>query len=111
MDRRGIACFDEALADAGIAGNERLRQVLHGYFAWATRTTMSRYHRSADDVPVGLRIPQWSWEPEYRSAPATSPRPDKEARSTRRHTSEKASPSPVGGWNTFQNAARRSGRG
>jgi hypothetical protein len=24
-------------------------------------TTMSRYHRSADDVPDGLRIPRWSW--------------------------------------------------
>ena len=39
-----------------------LRAVLHDYFAWATTTTMSRYHRSADDVPDGLRIPQWSWD-------------------------------------------------
>ncbi len=23
--------------------------------------TMSRYHRSADDVPDGLDIPHWSW--------------------------------------------------
>jgi len=22
---------------------------------------MARYHDSADDVPHGLRIPQWSW--------------------------------------------------
>jgi hemoglobin len=36
--------------------------VLHDYFAWATTTTMSRYERSADDVPDGLRIPQWSWD-------------------------------------------------
>lgn len=61
MDRRAIACFDQALADVGFAGDERLRQVLHDYFAWATMTTMSRYDRSADDVPGGLRIPQWSW--------------------------------------------------
>ena len=53
--------FDEALADVGLDGDERLRQVLHDYFAWATETTMSRYHRSADDVPQGLRIPRWSW--------------------------------------------------
>ncbi len=26
------------------------------------RRTMSRYHQSADDVPDGLRIPQWSWD-------------------------------------------------
>jgi len=62
MDSRAIACFDEALVDVGFDGNERLRQVLHDYFTWATETTMSRYHRSADDVPEGLRIPRWSWD-------------------------------------------------
>jgi hemoglobin len=62
MDRRAIACFAQALADTGLAGDERLRQVLYDYFAWATTTTMARYHRSADDVPDGLRIPRWSWD-------------------------------------------------
>ena len=62
MDRRAISCFDQALADAGLAGDERLRHVLHDYFAWATTTTMSRYHGSADDVPDGLQIPHWSWD-------------------------------------------------
>ena len=62
MDRRAIACFDHALEDAGLAGDDRLRQELHDYFAWATTTTMARYHRSADDVPDGLHIPHWSWD-------------------------------------------------
>jgi hemoglobin len=62
MDHRAIICFDQALADVGLAGDDRLRQVLHDYFAWATTTTMSRYHHSADDVPDGLRIPHWSWD-------------------------------------------------
>ncbi len=62
MDRRAIACFDQALTDVGLDGDDRLRQVLHDYFTWATTTTMSRYQRSADEVPVGLRIPRWSWE-------------------------------------------------
>jgi hemoglobin len=62
MDRRAIACFDEALADVGLADDDRLRRALHDYFAWATTTSMSRYHRSADDVPAGLRIPRWSWD-------------------------------------------------
>ena len=62
MDRRAIACFDEALVDADLAGDERLRTVLHDYFAWATTTTMSRYHDSADEVPAGLAIPKWSWD-------------------------------------------------
>jgi hemoglobin len=62
MDRRAIACFDQALADVGLTDDDRLRQVLHDYFTWATTTTMARYHRSADDVPAGLAIPRWSWD-------------------------------------------------
>lgn len=62
MDRRAIACFDQALVDVGLAADERLRLALHDYFAWATTTTMARYHESAEDVPKGLRIPRWSWD-------------------------------------------------
>lgn len=62
MDRRAIDCFDQALVDAGLNRDDRLRQVLHDYFAWTTTTTMSRYHRSPDDVPDGLAMPHWSWD-------------------------------------------------
>ena len=62
MNQRAIACFDQALADAGLADDERLRRVLHDYFAWATVTTMYRYHESAADVPDGLPVPRWSWD-------------------------------------------------
>jgi hemoglobin len=62
MDRRAIECFDQALVDVGLAADDRLRSVLHDYFAWATTTTMARYHGSADDVPGGLSIPRWSWD-------------------------------------------------
>jgi hemoglobin len=62
MDRRAIACFDQALVDVGFAEDATLRQVLHDYFAWATTTTMARYHRSKDEVPDGLSIPRWSWD-------------------------------------------------
>jgi hemoglobin len=61
MDQRAIDCFDRALVDVGLASDEQLRQALHNYFAWATTTTMARYHDSADDVPDGLDIPRWSW--------------------------------------------------
>jgi hemoglobin len=61
MDQRAIACFDQALQDAGLDGDERVRRALHDYFAWATTVTMNRYHGSAADVPTGLRIPKWSW--------------------------------------------------
>jgi len=61
MDQRAIACFDQALQDAGFYNDERLRRALHDYFAWATTITMNRYHDSADDVPNDLHIPKWSW--------------------------------------------------
>jgi hemoglobin len=62
MDQRAIACFDQAMADIGIDPAGSLGQVLHDYFAWATTTTMARYHESADDVPDGMSIPRWSWD-------------------------------------------------
>ena len=67
MDRRAIDCFDQALLDVGLNGDDRLRQALHDYFAWATTTTMAQYHGSADDVPAGLAIPHWSWDGLERS--------------------------------------------
>jgi hemoglobin len=62
MDRRAVACFDQALADLGLDDDDPVGHVLHDYFAWATTTTMSRYHDSADDVPDSLPIPRWSWD-------------------------------------------------
>jgi hemoglobin len=62
MDHRAIVCFDQALEDLGLAGRPELARVLHDYFAWATTTTMDRYHESADDVPDGLTVPRWSWD-------------------------------------------------
>lgn len=61
MDQHAIACFDQALVDVGFASDTKLHQVLHDYFAWATTTTMARYHGSKDDVPNGLKIPKWSF--------------------------------------------------
>jgi hemoglobin len=70
MNRRAIACFDWALTDIGLA-DDRLRRVLHDYFAWATTTTMNRFHRSADDVPDGLPMPHWSWGGLVEGSPST----------------------------------------
>ncbi len=60
MDRRAVACFDQAMDDVGLT--DPVRTVLHGYFAWATTTTMADYHESADAVPDGLPLPHWSWD-------------------------------------------------
>jgi hemoglobin len=62
MDRRAIACFEQALGDVGLSASQPVRQVLLDYFTWATTTTKSRYHESAADVPEGLSIPRWSWD-------------------------------------------------
>ena len=75
MDRRAIECFDQALVDVGLAGDDRLRSVLHDYFAWATTTTLDRYHRSADDVPDGLTIPRWSWDGLVGRSDGSAPAP------------------------------------
>jgi hemoglobin len=61
MDRRAILCFDQALADIGLADDAPLRQVLHDYFEWATTTSFARYPSSADHVPAGLVVQHWSW--------------------------------------------------
>ena len=61
MDRRAIACFDQAMADIGLELGSPLWETLHDYFAWATTTTMTRYSDDADDVPEGLPVPHWSW--------------------------------------------------
>jgi hemoglobin len=61
MDRRAIACFDQALSDVGFTSDDRARQALLDYFSWATTIPMARYHASADEVPDGMSIPRWSW--------------------------------------------------
>jgi hemoglobin len=62
MDRRAIACFDQAMHDVGLDAGGPLWRVLHGYFAWATTNAMARYPESAGQVPEGMSIPHWSWD-------------------------------------------------
>lgn len=59
MNHRAIACFDGALADAGI-DDERVRSVLHDYFVWTTFNTM--YRHSTEDIADNLAVTQWSWD-------------------------------------------------
>jgi hemoglobin len=73
MDSRAVACFDQALEEVGLGADDPLRNVLHDYFAWATRTTMAAYPDSSDQVPDGLSIPRWSWEGLVGPDPAAVP--------------------------------------
>jgi hemoglobin len=61
MDRRAARCFAQALDDAGIPGESRLRRTLTGWWAWMT-AVMDTDPRSADDVPAGPPLPVWSWD-------------------------------------------------
>lgn len=60
MDDRAQVCFALALDDAGLPNDEALRAALKAYFRWAI-AAMNAYPKSAADVPLGLKIPQWSW--------------------------------------------------
>jgi len=60
MDERALACFAQALDDAGLPDDPRLRATLKAYFAWAMER-MNEYPDSAEHVPRGLVIGHWSW--------------------------------------------------
>jgi hemoglobin len=61
MDERAIACFAQALDDVALPSDPRLRETLKAYFRWAT-AAMAAYPNSAEDVPLGLALPRWSWD-------------------------------------------------
>ena len=61
MDERAQACFAQAIEDAGLPDDPRLRASLVAYFRWTTEA-MAACPNSADDVPDGLTIGRWSWD-------------------------------------------------
>jgi hemoglobin len=61
MDERAQICFAQALDDAGLPNDQRLRSTLTAYFRWATEA-MSTHPESADDIPDALALARWSWD-------------------------------------------------
>jgi hemoglobin len=61
MDERAETCFALALDDAGIPNEGGLHSTLEAFFHWATQR-MAAYPDSANQVPDGLPLPQWSWD-------------------------------------------------
>jgi hemoglobin len=61
MDERAQICFAQALDDAAIPDDPRLRSTLKAYFSWATER-MAGYPESADRVPDVLAMGRWSWD-------------------------------------------------
>jgi hemoglobin len=61
MDERAQTCFAQALDDAQLPDDPRLRSTLKDYFRWATER-MAEYPNSPDDVPIGLPLTHWNWD-------------------------------------------------
>jgi hemoglobin len=61
MDERAQVCFAQALEDAGIPDDSRLRAALKAYFRWATHS-MAAYPESRQQVPADLALARWSWD-------------------------------------------------
>jgi hemoglobin len=61
MDERAQVCFAQALDDAALPDDPRLRAALKAYFRWATQA-MSAYPESRQKVPAGLVLGRWSWD-------------------------------------------------
>ena len=60
MDRRAVACFDQALVDVGL--DDRTRAGAARLLRLGDHPRDGRYHESADEVPDGLPLPRWSWD-------------------------------------------------
>jgi hemoglobin len=70
LRRRFVDCFVRAAADAGLPEDPEFRAVLRAYMQWAVEEVLS-YSPPEATVPVGLAMPQWSWEGLRTGAPPT----------------------------------------
>jgi hemoglobin len=57
---RFVACFMQALDDAGLPADPEFRARLRSYMEWAVGEVLS-YSPHGAQVPVGLPVPRWSW--------------------------------------------------
>jgi hemoglobin len=58
--QRFVACFVQAVDDAGLPEDPDLRAALRSYMEWATDEVMS-YGPAGSLVPKDLKVPRWSW--------------------------------------------------
>jgi hemoglobin len=57
---RFVACFVQAVDDAGLPEDPELRAALRSYMDWATDEVMS-YAPAGSLVPKDLTVPRWGW--------------------------------------------------
>jgi hemoglobin len=61
LARRFVDCFVLAADDASLPDDPEFRAALRAYMEWAVRD-VALSHPNDSDVPVGLKIPHWSWD-------------------------------------------------
>ena len=59
--RRFVACFVQAVDDAGLPDDPEFRAALRAYVEWAADEVMS-YSPVEARVPPALPIPRWGWQ-------------------------------------------------
>jgi len=74
LGARFVECFLKAADDALLPDDPDFRAVLRSYMEWAVSEVMTYSPKDAS-VPVGLRVPRWSWEG-LQSGPTTSSKGD-----------------------------------
>ena len=58
--QRFVACFVQAVDDAGLPDDPAFRAALRAYMEWATEEVMS-YAPESSVVPEELPVPRWGW--------------------------------------------------
>ncbi len=61
LGRRFVACFDQAMDDAGLPADAEFRAAMHAYMVWAVDDVLT-YSPVEAVVPSGLAMPHWGWD-------------------------------------------------
>lgn len=61
LGRRFVACFVQAMDDAGLPADREFRAALRAYMEWAVADVLV-YSPVGSRVPEKLRVPRWSWD-------------------------------------------------
>jgi hemoglobin len=61
FEERFLGCFMEALDDAGVPDDGRLRDALRDYMTWSLEDVLQYSPRDAV-VPEEMPMPRWSWD-------------------------------------------------
>lgn len=61
LGSRFVACFVDAIEDAGLPADREFRACLRDYMRWAVGEVLE-YAPMDARVPVGLSMPRWTWD-------------------------------------------------